>query len=127
MSRITSVDSFGIKKLIVLNLEHKKYKVKSETDSRIVFDGEPGRSNFGKLGEGQIEIQSSDENTIIELYYYADLQIALIFFIVILFIGVASGAYFFPIIVAVALTIQELIRKEVWRGVAERLLDDLLK
>jgi len=127
MSRTTSIDSSSIKKLIVLNLELKKYKVKSATDSRIVFDGEPGRSNFGKLGEGQIEIQPSDENTIIELYYYADLQIALIFFIVILFIGVTSGAYFFPIIVAVALTIQELIRKEVWRGVAESLLEDLLK
>ena len=127
MSKTTSIDSSNIKELIILNLDHENYKVKSIASNRIIFDGEPGRSNFGKLGEGQIEITRSDEGSVIELEYYADLLAPLIFFMVPLFIGVSWGMYFFPIAVALALSIQEFIRKKIWAVVAERLLEDLLK
>jgi len=126
ISRKISIDSTQIKALIVMGLKDKKYKIESAKNNEIIFDGQPGRS-FNRLSIGKIEIEKSGNESIVELEYYANLLVPLIFFIITLIIGVGLGMYSFPIVAAILLTIQELIRKIVWADMAEHLLKDLFK
>jgi hypothetical protein len=124
-SREVNVSAAEIKGWIMLGLKDKSYKVKKVENNAILFDGQPGRS-FKRLGRGKIEINGSVRESFIVLEYYIDLIAPLVVFAITLVFGIRFGVYSFPIIVALALSIQEFIRKSVWNGVANRLLDDIL-
>ena len=124
LSKVTS--SYAIKDSIIRNLEQRKYKVKSSASNIIVFDGGADRA-FERLGEGIIEIIHTDEGSIILIEYYADLIAPLMFFVIVLVGGIVSKYYFFIVFVDLALVINELIRKVVWKRLAKSLLEDILK
>jgi len=124
-SKFTSVSSPIIKELIIQNLGDKNYKVLSIIDNCIKFDGEPGKQDFKKLGEGQILITNTDNGHIIELDYYADLLAPLIIVVFAVLLGIVFRVYSMPIVFTLALALQEFIRKISWDGVANRLLEDI--
>jgi hypothetical protein len=95
-------------------------------DNCIKFDGEPGKQNFKKLGEGQILITNTDNGNIIELDYYADLLAPLIIVLFAVLLGIVFKVYSMPIVFTLALALQEFIRKIAWDGVANRLLESIL-
>jgi hypothetical protein len=108
----------------MLNLKSKKYKVEKVTENGIFFDGQAGRS-FKRLQKGKIEVRLLDGNSIIELKYYVNLLPPLVFFVFPLTFGIITKIYACPIVSAIALSIQELIRIGVWKDVAKSLLDGL--
>lgn len=126
-SKFTSISSPMVKELIIQNLGDRDYKVLSIKDNCIRFDGEPGKQNFKKLGEGQILITSTDSGNIIELDYYANLLAPLIIVLFAVSLGIVFRVYSMPIVFALALALQEFIRKITWDGVANSLLEDVLK
>ena len=125
ISRTTGIDSSIVKELIIRTLGNKKYKIEPVKGDRIVFDGVPGRS-LERLGEGQFEIIRMDGGSLIKLDYYTELLVPLVFFGIALFTGIAGRVYTVPIVLGLIFFIVELIRKLVWDGVANRLLEDIL-
>ena len=124
-SKFTGASSPIIKELIIQNLGDKNYKVLSINDNCIKFDGEPGKQNFKKLGEGQILITNTEGGNIIELDYYANLLAPLIIVLFAILLGIVFKIYSMPVAFALALALQEFIRKIAWEGVANRLLEDM--
>src|ERR1700754_4508006 len=114
VSQGMSNESNQIIDLIILSLQHKNYMVESITGSNIIFDGKPGKANFKRLGEGEIEIMHSDNASMVELKYYVNLLPPLVFFLFPLTFGIMTGIYVCPIVFAVALSIQEIVRIQVW-------------
>ena len=127
LSKATNISSSSIKELIIQKLGDKNYKVLSIKDNYIKFDGEPGKQNFKKLGVGQILVVHTDNGSIIELEYYADLLAPLIISVFAMLLGIVFRFYSMPIVFALALALQEFIRKIAWDGVANSLLEDILK
>jgi len=125
ISREINIGAAEIKGWIMLGLKDETYKVITVENNAIQFDGQPGKS-FKRLGKGKIEINGSVCESTVVLEYYIDLLAPLVFFALTLGFGIHFGVYSFPIIAGLALSIQEFIRKSVWAGVANRLLDDIL-
>lgn len=125
ISREVNIGTAEIKGWIMLGLKDKNYKVKKIENNVILFDGQPGKS-FKRLGKGKIEINGSVCESTVVLEYYLNLVGPLVFFAITLIFGIRFGVCSFPILAALALSIQEFIRKSVWDGVAKSLLEDIL-
>ena len=128
----TNLDPQNLKETIVAVLTKSGYKIMRVTDSMIKFDDTgnnrwslKGEKGFKMIEEGQFEILTSEKRVTIQLTYYFDVFFEIIMLSICL-LGTILGAPPVLFIGCSALLIQFLLKISMIKGVANRMLLNIL-
>jgi hypothetical protein len=127
----TDLDALILKENIIKALTESGYKVISSIDSTITFDNTGnnswnlrGEKGFKMMEEGKFDILTSEKGTTVRLTYYFDAFFGVLLLPFILLGGIfrVSPAFF----IGSVLLIQALIKIYMIKGVAKRMLWDII-